>query len=136
MWHKIYLFICLTHLSVFSHSFTPLHLILHLLSSVHCLHVNKQEPGTLLCKNNTYSFEYFIAHLPNIFRFLRLCMCLCNMRVCDSFLLLHKKEMKRWMMQGNMMNEHYYKPSNLFVFQRWTIKIQHFISKLTLDFLD
>lgn len=136
MWNKIYLFICLPQLSVFSHSFTPLLLILQSLSSTYCLHADKQEPGTLLYRNNAYSFVYFIAHVPNIFRFPRLCMCLCNIGVCDSFFLLPKKETKRWMMQVKLMNEHYYKPSNLFVFQRWTIKIQHFITKLTLDFLD
>jgi len=116
MWHKIYLFICLPQLSAFSHSFTPWLLILQALSSTYCLHVNKQEPGALLCKNNAYFFVYFIAHLPNIFRFPRLCMCLYNMRVCDSFFLLNKKEMKRWMMQMKLMNEHYYKPSILFIF--------------------
>jgi len=43
MRNKIYLFICLPQLSVFSHFFTPLLLILQSLSSTYCLHVDKQE---------------------------------------------------------------------------------------------
>ena len=105
MWNKIYLFICLPQLLVFSHSFTHLLLILQSLSSTYCLHVDKQEPGTLLCKNNAYSFVYFVAYLPNTFRFPRLSMCLCNMGCVIHFSYnLRKKWKDEWCKWSWWMN--------------------------------